>query len=266
MKQPRFTQKTAFIILALFIASVVIPQLLWPNPSSISTILLAAHRISPRYVIDSAALLLLTLYFKRYKETGFTGWSWTKQLRLLWLPATYISCFFLLAARESGYDVTSSSNLLINTLLIGFSEELLFRGILFDGIASKHNAAQTVGITAVIFGALHLANSLYTGDYATAVTQAAINIMSGVFYGAIRVRLNSIVPGMLVHALWDFSTLLYSFGLTNNPAAAQTAAPSFTNTFLFAIIFILPLLLYGLYLIRDPKFRQAPNASDPMPA
>jgi hypothetical protein len=57
--------------------------------------------------------------------------------------------------------------------------------------------------------------------------------------------MRSVLPVMAVHALWDMSILLVEAGTT----PAGTSAPW------SSCLLILPLPLYGLWLLRRPEFR-----------
>jgi membrane protease YdiL (CAAX protease family) len=61
---------------------------------------------------------------------------------------------------------------IINTLMVGINEELMFRGILFYGASSSFGIWRAVWITAIIFGSVHILNSLITGDFRASVLQA----------------------------------------------------------------------------------------------
>lgn len=91
-------------------------------------------------------------------------------------------------------------------LLVGFTEELMFRGVgvnVFrqNGFSEGHVALWT----SVIFGLVHLSNAFTEGS--SAILQAAVVATSGYFfYLALRAGHGLWLP-ILVHALWDFSLL-----------------------------------------------------------
>jgi membrane protease YdiL (CAAX protease family) len=74
-------------------------------------------------------------------------------------------------------------------LVAPVTEELLFRGLLFDGLRARYGSAIAVGATAVLFGAFHLDPAALF--YATAI---------GVVLGALRERSGSCLPTVMLHA------------------------------------------------------------------
>ena len=95
-------------------------------------------------------------------------------------------------------------------------------------------------ITAVLFGAMHALNGFLTGEFGPAMIQAVMAAGFGVWVAALRVRLNSVIPVMILHGLWDFS--VFSMG-------AGTTVFGQLLTFGFAAI----LFIYGLWLLRGIK-------------
>lgn len=96
-------------------------------------------------------------------------------------------------------------------LLVGFTEELMFRGI---GVNVFRRNGFTEGYvalwTSVLFGLVHLSNALTEGS--GAILQAAVVSTSGYFfYLALRAGHGLWLP-ILVHALWDFSLISTSVG------------------------------------------------------
>jgi len=123
---------------------------------------------------------------------------------------------------------------IINTLMVGISEELMCRGILFHGASSSFGTWRAVWITAVIFGAAHILNGFITGDFGSSIVQALFAFMFGFWTVALRVRLHTIIPGIIIHWVWD------CIGFLTNSSRA------------IAMLYFEPVLfLYGLWLLRD---------------
>jgi membrane protease YdiL (CAAX protease family) len=75
----------------------------------------------------------------------------------------------------------------------GISEELLFRGVLQAGLVGSIGAPAALAVASLIFGALHALTSTYA-IYATIL---------GVYLGALYVWTGSLLPAIVVHALYD---------------------------------------------------------------
>jgi hypothetical protein len=113
--------------------------------------------------------------------------------------------------------------------------------------------------TAVLFGSVHILNGFITGDFSGAIIQATGAALSGVWYAALRFRLGSVFPGMILHWLWDFLAFLGGSMLL-----ASLITPRFGGIG-FILALQLPLALYGVWLLR--KYRhQTPAPLYPVDA
>jgi membrane protease YdiL (CAAX protease family) len=93
------------------------------------------------------------------------------------------------------------------SLMSGFGEELLFRGILFRHIERTAGSWAALLITSALFGAAHLAN-----PNASLVSTAAIAVEAGILLGAVYMLTRRLWAAMGLHAAWNF-TQGWIFGL-----------------------------------------------------
>jgi membrane protease YdiL (CAAX protease family) len=97
---------------------------------------------------------------------------------------------------------------LAGTLMVGFGEEIIFRGFLLVGARKRYTELGALLITCVLFGLIHGANFLNGEDAVTTVRQ----ILSAAFMGAafylIRRFSGYLVVPMLIHGFLDFSILI----------------------------------------------------------
>ncbi|MFC4138625.1 MULTISPECIES: CPBP family intramembrane glutamic endopeptidase [unclassified Microbacterium] len=111
-------------------------------------------------------------------------------------------------------------------LLVGFGEELYFRGILRASIREHHGETLALVITAAAFGIAHTLSSALQGMpvggvlFQVAVTSAA----GAVYYGAFLATGRLWVP-IVLHALDDFSLHISGADLTMHPIADATPSP-----------------------------------------
>ena len=92
-------------------------------------------------------------------------------------------------------------------------------------------------------------NGFLTGDFLAASAQALQATLFGVGIAALRLRLNSLWPVIVVHSLWDLCVFLMTASVATGAAESAMQAPTVT-TFLAPTLFQLPLFLYGLWLLR----------------
>ena len=60
-----------------------------------------------------------------------------------------------------------------------------------------------VWITSIIFGARHVLNGFISGNFNASILQAFCAFMFGFYMVALRVCLDTIIPGIIIHWLWD---------------------------------------------------------------
>lgn len=204
------------------------------------------------FVIAPLFLLGLVAYFRWQRKVGLKAAEPKGSWKILWLPMIFVIAFLALGIALGLPPVLVILFVFINTMLVGISEELMFRGVIFYGVLTKFGIWQAVLITSVWFGSLHAANGFLTGDFTGATAQALAATLSGVWFMAIRLRTNSVYPGMLIHGLWDFGVfVLARSGKSNIPVENAAAVEvSTTSQFLFPVLLVLPLFLYGLWLLR----------------
>jgi len=197
---------------------------------------LASNSIVFSVIAAVVFLLIVVAYKKWWYAVGFTGINNSHNLRLLALPVIFILIMVVLAF-SSGTAMNVMLIILVNSLFVGISEELMMRGVLFHGVNFSQNLVRTVIITAVLFGSMHALNGFLTGNFAGAIQQAVLATGFGLWIGALRARLWSIIPMMILHGLWDFSVFTMGVG---------GLAIGNILTLVFAVI----LFIYGIWLLR----------------
>jgi membrane protease YdiL (CAAX protease family) len=167
-----------------------------------------------------AILSLLVAYwlFCRFVERGpmvlFAG---PKRARELLAGVAAGAALFALAVGIvtlfGGYHIAGPGALytmwdpLTDSIVAGFVEELLFRGILFRYLEKTAGSWIALALTSALFGAAHLAN-----PNASLTAAAAIMIEAGILLGAIYMLTRRLWAAIGLHAAWNF-TQGWVFGL-----------------------------------------------------
>ena len=123
--------------------------------------------------------------------------------------------FFVLAivVRLLGVDWGSTGialllEVLATGVLVGFAEEILFRGIFLRSMRTGGRTEAYAALwTAIAFGLFHLPN-VFVGIGGLQLTQVAIAAISGVILYLFRRSRGTIVVAMIAHGIWDISTFL----------------------------------------------------------
>ena len=202
-------------------------------------------------VAGAAAFLVAAVWLAGWRDMGFRAPSPPGWWKLLWLPALYLSGLAAVGVTAGKLEAAAVMMVLINTAIVGFSEELAFRGVLWGAARKTLPFWGGFLLVSAAFGSVHVFNAMLTGELAAAGVQALNAFMSGAAYLAIRIRTRSILPIMVIHALWDFTVFLVGAG-------ADKAAPdpgAWQQQLTFGLILTGPLFLYGLWLVRSEKVR-----------
>lgn len=211
-------------------------------------------------IIGAGLFMLVVAMVMGWRDIGLVApRPWTS-LRLLLLPGIYLLLFLGLALAIGLPPPVTILFLIANTLAVGFSEEIAFRGVLFHALRTRLSLWPAIWLTSVAFGAVHVINGFTTGDFLEAAIQAVTAFMSGVFFMAVMLRIRSIIPAMLFHAFWDFLLTLIAAGVASTPAGGNVH----WWTLVVPVLFILPNFLYGLWLLRRLDARETGPA--PLPA
>ena len=240
----------AIVIVAVWAAiTLIVPSLQLESTMSLQELITTNLAYG---VAGAAAFLVAAVWLAGWRDMGFRAPSPPGWWKLLWLPALYLAGLGLLGVTTGKLVPLAVIMVLINTAMVGFSEELAFRGVLWGGARKALSFWPAFLLVSAAFGSVHVFNAILTGELAAAGVQALNAFMSGAAYLAIRIRTRSILPIMVIHALWDFVVFLAGSGA--DPAAAPEPA-LLQQQLTFGVMLTGPLFLYGLWLVRSEAVR-----------
>lgn len=145
-------------------------------------------------------------FWKIWRETGFTGTAANSAWWLLVVPVALIIIFASFGLTQGNLATAAVVTILVNSLFVGINEEVMLRGLVFSGTANRFSFLNACIITTVVFGLIHMLNFFSTGEIK--IVQAIATMFVGLILLAIRVGMGSIIPAIIIHGLWDFSTAL----------------------------------------------------------
>jgi len=137
-------------------------------------------------------------------------------------------------------------------LMAGVVEELVFRGLILYAFVrvwggSRRGLFQSALLSAVLFGALHAINAVFGKALPLALLQVLNAMLSGVLYAALVLKGGSVWPIVFWHAALN---TVVNVQVAATPGFAETIAGN-----LLILLFDLPLLAYGLFLLRRMPLR-----------
>jgi membrane protease YdiL (CAAX protease family) len=151
-------------------------------------------------------------------------------------------------------------------LSIGFCEQIMGRGVVLSVMLRKWGDTRrgvylAVLLSSALFGAAHIFN-LISGHLPLVanLAQMLYGFFFGVIFAACLLRNNSIWPMIILHAIVDFGGGLrhIAAGGGGQTAVANSTVANAVGT----LIVTLPLLLYGLFILRKVSpFEKSSDAS-----
>lgn len=215
------------------------------GPDGIDLIDLVKHGISPSLSLASLFLLAIVVSLRWWRDVGLAQGPQRGTLRVIWPWLLFLALFAANAVNAGLPTLAITFFILANTAFVGWSEEVMFRGIWLRGLFRSFGIWTAIVGSSLIFGAIHLLNVFLTGDLRGAAIQAMAAFMSGIFLAAVRLRTGSLWTGIALHALWDAGTFLVAAGATVTATAAPVPFGEFGS-----VVLSLPLLLLGLFFLR----------------
>jgi hypothetical protein len=198
--------------------------------------------------IVSLLLVAVTSYFGWWKPVLFERRSGPPWL-LTWPVLAIVAFVANIAVDGDQWDGGFLVLLLCGFALVGFSEELMTRGLILTGARAQYRELWAWLICTVCFGAMHGLNAIKGQDAATTIKQVFLTMAAGtLLYFARRIS-GTLIVSMALHALFD-ATLIIHGGpgaeLNNDTGEAPLAAVLFQ---ILGVIFLI-IALVKHYLAR----------------
>jgi membrane protease YdiL (CAAX protease family) len=188
------------------------------------------------------AIVLLTA-LRAWRKVGFRAPTRLRDLRLYWLPLFPVlpavpAAIIGISAMRPG-DIIY---FLVLACLIGFVEEVFFRGVMLQALAPTGLWKAAI-LSAVVFGAMHLLNLLFGADLAATLLQSAYAAALGFGFAAVTLRTGILWPLIVIHALIDFTGFVASDG---------TVVTNVTSIdILIYALYIVVFTAYGIFMMRS---------------
>ena len=157
-------------------------------------------------------LILLNMILFHYA----IGWWGTKAALALLLLLPYLLYAVISTIAQGITWNTTAVVYLIGALVVGLTEEYIFRGALFAAF-KKAGVGDTalIVVSALIFAAFHLVNGLAGGNLIAVVFQVLFTFGLGIFLGVIYLKTKALLPIAFAHGFYDFSVLAPGHALFN---------------------------------------------------
>lgn len=195
---------------------------------------------SPAMAIGLLATALVLLLFVQRNgllaKYGLDRWTRNSRQMLYFVPLWIVSSGNLWGGFSPCYQGLGLVCAMVSFALVGFVEELIFRGFLFRAMLKDGKAGTAIAISSVTFGIGHIVNLLTGHALVETLIQVVFAVSVGFIMTMVYYKCGSLLPLILAHSVID----VLSVFAVDNPA---THAAYITVTLLIAA-------LYGWYLSR----------------
>lgn len=161
--------------------------------------------------LSTGYVLLVINKNYEWEEIGFGKIN--KKYLLWFIPYMFIIISMLISFVLGVYenkDVINTSiicNLiliLIGTCVAGFSEEVLFRGMLLNSFKSSKNLLGAMIISSIGFSITHITTVFVGNSLGEAIFTVFNSSLLGFSFVALTILINNIWPMIIFHSLWNF--------------------------------------------------------------
>lgn len=161
-------------------------------------------------IVISAAIFLFVKKNGLMEVYGLAGWAKNSRAMLWFIPLWLLSCMNFLSGFQPDYPVPGLFYAAISMALVGFAEELIFRGFLFKAMLKDGNVKAAVIVSSVTFGMGHIIN-LFTGhELIATLIQVVFAVAMGFVFTLVFYKSGSLLPGILAHSFIDVTSVLAS--------------------------------------------------------
>jgi uncharacterized protein len=139
------------------------------------------------------------------RRVSLPGWLWV-------IPVlAVVACLADVARSEHRGDFTTTHWwwLVIGFALVGYSEELMTRGLLLVGMRAEWIEKRVLLGTTLLFAVMHGLNLINGQDLGTTIKQMVSVIPTAILFYVVRRVTRTLVWSMVVHALVDFSLVVF---------------------------------------------------------
>ncbi len=196
-----------------------------------------------------AAGILFFVRKLRLEETcGLVKWSGPAREYLYFIPMLILATGNLWGGVGMAYGGAAQLFAVISMLLVGFIEELIFRGFLFRALLKRDSAPVAITISAVTFGIGHIVNLLAGQGGPETLLQVVFAVAWGYLLTLAFYKSGSLLVCIAVHGLVD--------------VFSKFAAPDSGSETLYIAATILVSAAYCLYLSRRPTALKVQRAKE----
>lgn len=142
------------------------------------------------------------------ERCGLSGWPKETKRYLFFIPMWVLATGNLWDGFDLAYRGMAQVIAVLSMLIVGYVEEMLFRGFLFKALLSRGKATAAIVISAVTFGMGHIVNLLAGQTSLDTLIQIIFAVSWGFILTMVFYKCGSLLPCIAAHAMIDVFSLL----------------------------------------------------------
>ncbi len=216
------------------------PELKLPPTDQRQALTVLVSPVTLFQVLAALLAVVLLRWLGWWREVGFNRPSRWRNPHLLWFPLFVGALALLGGVRVSGPAFFTA--LLLAVFVAAFSEEVLYRGIIWRALVPT-GLRRAVVTTTLLSSMLYFGTFMLAGPWPEAILLTILATCRVFAYAALRWRTASIWPAILSHFLFSFVSSI------STPETVPYLVPilNIANTVGF--------VTYGLFLLRNRRVR-----------
>lgn len=160
-----------------------------------------------------AAILTVFIVKNRLSEKYGLVRSSDSKKYLFFIPFVLLCTVNLWFGVSMHYDLYHQISAVITMAIVGYVEEIIFRGLLYKAI-EKDNVKQAIIISAVTFGAGHIVNLLTGHGSVDTILQMAYAIAIGFAFVMYFYKSGSLFPCIITHSIINMTSKFSNHNIT----------------------------------------------------
>lgn len=188
--------------------------------------------------VIAAGIGIFVRRFHLEEVYGLVKWRGNAGEYLFFLPMLFLMTGNLWDGVGMTYAGAAQVRAVLSMLLVGFIEEMIFRGFLFRALLKRDPTPAAITISAVTFGIGHIVNLLAGQGNMETLIQVVFAIAWGFLFTMVFYKSGSLLVCIAVHGLVD--------------VFAKFSAPGGEADYTYPLVTILVSCIYCIYLHRKP--------------
>lgn len=154
-------------------------------------------------IVISALMFLFVKKYGLLEKYGLAGWAKNSKAMLWFIPLWVLASGNLWGGVLPDYQGAGLLFAAVSMALVGFAEELIFRGFLFKAMLKDGNVKAAIIVSSVTFGLGHIVNLLTGHALFETLMQMLLAVAIGFIFTFAFYKSGSLLPCILAHSLID---------------------------------------------------------------